>query len=336
MSWLGLDIGGANLKIADHGTFAHAVRFALWRHPDRLGRALADLLSVSPHADSLAITMTGELADCFASKADGVRHILQAVSHAAPKLLVRVYLTDGRFVSLEEAAQQPHRAAASNWHALARFASRLFPSRLGLVLDVGSTTTDMIPVCNGQPLVARADDTSRLMEGTLVYSGVLRSPVCALAHEVRYRGSVCPLAQEIFAHTRDVYVLLGQLDEDPDDCETADGQPLTRAAARLRLARSVCADGTNFHGRDAAAMAQELAAAQQAQLLARLRLVLDRLSTAPASIVLCGQGEFLARQVLQQVGLSAEVLSLSEQIGERSSRCAPAHAVAALAWEEHG
>ena len=75
MSCLGLDIGGANLKAANLDGWAKSVPFALWRDPNGLVSALQDLIAAAPPADQLAITMTGELCDCFQTNAEGVRHI---------------------------------------------------------------------------------------------------------------------------------------------------------------------------------------------------------------------------------------------------------------------
>src|SRR5437763_6925264 len=123
MSWLGLDIGGANLKAADGRGWARSVPFALWREPHRLADALRTLIACGPVAERLAVTMTGELCDCFCSKAEGVRHILGTVESVAQEREVLVYLVDGRFVTIGEATASPHLTAASNWHALANFAS---------------------------------------------------------------------------------------------------------------------------------------------------------------------------------------------------------------------
>src|SRR3990172_4014916 len=103
MTWLGLDIGGANLKAADGRGWAHSVPFALWRDPDGLAGALSELAATAPGSERWAVTMTGELCDCFRTKADGVRHILAAVEMAAGPRDVVVYLVDGRLVSVDEA-----------------------------------------------------------------------------------------------------------------------------------------------------------------------------------------------------------------------------------------
>ncbi len=190
--------------------------------------------------------MTGELADCFASKAEGVKFILQAVHEAADGRHTRVYLVDGTLVSLNVALTRPLLAASSNWHALGRFCGRFAAHRPAWLIDIGSTTVDFIPLLDGLPVVAGTTDMDRLLAGQLVYTGIERSPVCALVQTFPYRGQECPVAQEVFATTRDVYLLLGDLPESPDDRHTADHQPATRDAACRRMARMLSANETQF------------------------------------------------------------------------------------------
>ena len=83
MTCLGLDIGGANLKAADGRGWAKSVSFPLWRDPHGLAGALDALVQNAPVSERLAVTMTGELCDCFSSKIEGVRHILAAVDQLA-------------------------------------------------------------------------------------------------------------------------------------------------------------------------------------------------------------------------------------------------------------
>src|SRR5580698_2724184 len=101
---IGLDIGGANLKAATAAGDARSRPFELWKHPDRLGPALIDLLDgwTPTH---LAVTMTGELCDCFETKRDGVCRILAAVEKAFPAIPIGVWSTAGRFVTVAEARQ---------------------------------------------------------------------------------------------------------------------------------------------------------------------------------------------------------------------------------------
>ncbi|HVW36381.1 MAG TPA: hydantoinase/oxoprolinase family protein, partial [Pirellulales bacterium] len=127
MRLLALDIGGANLKAADGLGYAASQYFPLWQKPGELSAALAGLIAAAPQADRFVATMTGELADCFATKAEGVSAILAALVAAAEPRELLVYLTDGSFVAPKYAGERPLLAAASNWHALASFAGRFAP-----------------------------------------------------------------------------------------------------------------------------------------------------------------------------------------------------------------
>lgn len=336
MNWLALDIGGANLKLADGKGYADFRPFALWREPENLAHQLRTLISEAPPCDHLAATMTGELADCFATKSDGVRFILEALKEAADGRHTRIYLTDGAMVAPQMAMTNPELAAASNWHALAAFASRYVKQETGLLIDIGSTTCDLIPLADGRPVISGITDTARLLSGELVYTGVERSPVFGLADTVPYRGQACPMAQELFATSLDVYLILGDLPEQPENTHSADGRPATRQAARDRLARSVCADRQSFNDQDSRDVAVALAHSQQDRICRAARGVLDAQPLPLSTVVLSGQGEFLARRVADQFDFSPKCVSLTEELGPEISRCGPAHALAVLAREAAG
>src|SRR4051812_9901718 len=96
---LGLDVGGANLKaarLASPDVDCLTQPFALWRNPSGLGAALLDLVRFFSPVDELAVTMTGELCDCFATRREGVRHILASIASVAGGRPVRVWTTEGR------------------------------------------------------------------------------------------------------------------------------------------------------------------------------------------------------------------------------------------------
>lgn len=333
---LALDIGGANLKAADGLGFAASQFFPLWQQPGELSAALARLIASAPAADRIVATMTGELADCFATKAEGVAAIVKSLSESAAGRETLIYLTDGTFVSPPAALERPLAAAASNWHALARFAGRFAAHGAGLLIDIGSTTCDVIPLVDGRLIAAGATDPERLAAGELIYTGVVRSPVCAVAAALPWRGKQTPTAHELFATTWDAYLTLSELPEEPDCTQTADGRPATKAAARDRLARAICADRTMFDEADALAAAIAIARAQLAKIAVAAQGVLRSLPAPPSTVVISGQGEFLARQLLDRMRLAAAVVSLGEQLGAQLSRAAPAHALAVLAREAGG
>ena len=140
----------------------------------------ARLIAEMPSADLLAVTMTGELCDCFESKRQGVNAILDAVEAAAHGKPVRVWRTDGRFMDLTDVRRNPLMAAAANWLALATFAGGYVPKGPALLIDVGSTTTDIVALQDGRPMPIARTDPERLHSGELVYTGVRRTPLCAI------------------------------------------------------------------------------------------------------------------------------------------------------------
>src|SRR5262245_32829782 len=180
---LGFDIGGANTKAAHSGGACLSRSFALWQDPEGLALRLVlrELRAALPPASELAVTMTGELCDCFASKREGISRILDAVADVAGDTPVGVWRTDGSLVDRVTAQSgDALLVAAANWHALATWASRLVPAGPALLLDIGSTTTDIIPLSDGVPVMAGHTDPERLRCGELVYTGVRRTPVCAV------------------------------------------------------------------------------------------------------------------------------------------------------------
>jgi probable H4MPT-linked C1 transfer pathway protein len=315
-SVLGLDIGGANLKAA-HSNGAACLRpFDLWKDPAGLSGALRDLLRDMPTADLLAVTMTGELCDCFVSKREGVHAILEAVEAGAGPTPVRVWSTAGKFVSVNVARSEPLHVAAGNWHALATFAGRFAPDGPALLIDVGSTTTDIIPLRDGRPVPLGRTDPERLRTGELVYTGVRRTPLCALLDGIG--------AAEFFATALDVYLVLGMLPDDPSDRRTADGRPATRDAAHARLARMLCADLETSTKEERLALAARIHERQ----LRLLREAVGKVAALPRTVILSGSGEFLAQELVPPGSL---IVSLGERLGPDRSQAACAYALAVLA-----
>lgn len=326
-AWIGLDVGGANLKAADGRGESVSAPFDLWRRPAELPGALCDLLS--PFDDvPIAATLTGELADCYATKAEGVRAILDAIVEAAGGRPVRVATVDDRWLTPNEAEGSPRLVAAANWRVAARLVSRAFRGESGVWIDVGSTTTDVIPLGRGLVGARGVTDTERLLNGELVYTGVRRTPVCAVVGALPYRGGDCPVASEWFATTADAWLLLGQFDADPANTDTADGRPFTPAASEARLARCLCADAEVFDSEDALITARAIADAQIALLRNAVRQAANNAEHAFVS----GEGGFLARRALEG---TLPIHSLQTLLGSQADHL-PAHGAAVLASAELG
>jgi len=331
---LGWDVGGAYVKAAvvEAAAGTRRVRaasrpFEIWRDKHALPDVLRALAAELPPPDMVAVTMTAELSDVFRTTREGVNFVLDAVL-AVSRAPVRVFTTQGGFVEPDVARARPLDAAASNWMATAQLVGRFVPE--ALLVDIGSTTTDIIPVTGGRVTAIGRTDPERLVAGELLYTGALRTNIAAIVRRVPLWGGECPVASELFAISGDVHVLLGPLRADDYTCPTPDGRPPTPEFAAERLARVVCADGDMLAAADIHAIAEAVAEAQVAEIASALRAGARRLPR-PAPVIATGLGSFLARRAADRIGMPVE--DLADVLEADVGTVAPAAAVAWLALD---
>ncbi len=309
----GWDIGGVHIKAARAVVRGGALKerrvtvrpFEVWRAPDDLAemlRAVADQLGVTD-GDPMAVTMTAELSDVFRTRRDGVTHVLDSVRRAFPHSGPQALSVRGELVPLDEALTRPLDFAATNWVAAALYAARFV--RDCLLVDVGSTTTDIIPVRDARLACEGRNDTARLASGELVYTGVVRSNPNTLAGMVPLRGRWCRVAGESFTLMADVYLALARLPESAYTCPTPDGRAKTREAALARLARLVCADAEQLDEEELLKVACFLAERQVRLVIDGLVQVLSRLEYGYGlPVVTAGAGAFLAAAAARRLRLT--------------------------------
>ena len=173
-SILAIDIGGANLKVCycapGSKRKVFTIHFEMSHHVDELFDAIKLITRQIPDKPDLwLITMTGELCDCFINRKQGVQRILGAVSAVAGDTPVKVWSMMGQFVEVDCALEDIDSIASANWHAQATWISQKYPQQKILLLDMGSTTTDFIPILHGTIKAAGRTDASRLEHGELFY-----------------------------------------------------------------------------------------------------------------------------------------------------------------------
>ena len=329
-SIVGWDIGGVNTKVARVvGTDVVASRvrpFAIERDRAGLAPLLRELARAAEAeaADVHAVTMTAELSQVFRTKRDGVAFLLDAVDAAFPGACVRVYTVDGRFVSSDVARREPLAVAGANWAATARLVARTHPDCV--LVDIGSTTTDVIPIVGSEVVARGRTDPERLREGELIYTGALRTPVEAITPVVELDGRPTGVSAEGFAIAADVHLWLGAIAAEDYTCPTPDGRPATRAYAAERLARVVCADRDMLDDAAIDAIAAGVADRQVDRVAAALDAVRRRHPGLQLAVV-TGLGEFIAVRAARRAGFG--VASLAGLLGP-AARHAPAAAVALL------
>ena len=325
-----MDIGGANTKAAwlDGGALRTVSRpFEVWRDREALAAVLravvAEVGAGGPHA--VAITMTAELSDAFRTKREGVAFVLDAAEDALGADNLSVLTTAGELVSLGEARARPWDVAAANWVATALAVADVH--RDALLIDVGSTTADVVPIADGRVAATARNDLDRLLAGELVYTGALRTNLAAIAPRVPVRGAWCPVSSEQFAISADVHVLLGHLAPEAYDCPTPDGRAPTKEHARERIARLVCSDVEQLDDDEIAAIAVFLHGEQVRQLEEAARRV-EQAVPPTAPVVAVGSGAFLAREVAARLG--RPIADGPAAWGVSGGEVAPAAALAAL------
>ena len=265
---IGWDVGGAHLKAAllersgpaHGGPVVRAVRQCacpLWQGLDHLESALADLLEGWPEARSAdhAVTMTGELVDAFEHREAGVKAITDTLQAALLPFdgSMKVYagpLAEAggvEWIAPDAVGEHWERIASANWRATAQAVAACIDE--ALLVDIGSTTTDLVAVRQGRVVTRSLTDLDRLRTGELVYVGVVRTPLCSLGAQVPWDGGPpVNVMNEFFATTADVYRLLGELDPEHDQYPPADGGDKSLDATRRRLARMIgldARDGSN-------------------------------------------------------------------------------------------
>ena len=335
---IGWDVGGAHLKgaRAEDGRIVAALQIAspLWLGVSRLDEAFRAARVELGAADSYAATMTGDLSMAFPSRAEGVAALAKLIAATLAPGRVRFYAGRAGFAPPE--AVEPHAGdiASANWRASAELVARF--CRDALLIDMGSTTTDIIPIRAGLVAARGYSDAERLVSGELVYAGLVRSLVFASADRAPVNGAWTPLMNDDFANMADVRRILGDLPEGADVQATTDGRDKSVSSSRGRLARMVGRDAREMDDAAWFGLAQWFAERQlrdiadaAAQVLSGARLD----SNAP--IVAAGFGGEMLRELSRRLGRRhvhfGDIVGATPEAREAAAHFAPAAAIAILA-----
>lgn len=248
MKIAGLDIGGATTDLAvvefsDSGDIKN-IRvdyeyLPMWMEKENLGNVIKNMLgSDFNDLDALGVSMTAELVDAYATKREGVLDIVQKTRELSD--IEMGFVGQSGILEPKEVLGKPLEVAAANWIATAPLAAMISPDCI--LVDTGSTTTDIIPIKDGQECARGRSDLERLATGELVYTGLLRTNVATLVDRVPLQDIWVRVASELFAITADVQVVLKNIGEKEYSCPTPDGSGESRTECMQRMARLVCSD----------------------------------------------------------------------------------------------
>lgn len=328
----GYDVGGAHLKVArvENARVAAVEQYpcALWKGLDQLDAALRAASHITRGADCHAVTMTGELCELFATRHDGV---LALTSHLALALgpKVQFFLGLKNFGDAVTAAAQTSDVASTNFLSTAKLIASLRPK--ALLIDMGSTTTDIIACDRPQGL----SDAERLQTGELVYTGFTRTAVPSITTRGVLAGQWQGLARDTFATMADVRRVLGELTEDVDQHETADGRGKSLEESLARLARGFGRDAEMRHLPAWRVAAAHIREEQLRSIHDGALHVLSRPGLEITNVVAAGIGAPVAGEIARRLGLTCtdfgQMIGADEKCRLSATRYAPAVAVALLA-----
>jgi probable H4MPT-linked C1 transfer pathway protein len=338
---LGYDIGGANTKAAFISAKNGKVRdvrvaveyFPVWKEPEKLPSVLLTLKQrlSADRLDALGVTMTAELSDAYQTKREGVHHIIGCVKQAFPDVPIYVLNTDSKLESVDVAIREPLGVAAANWAATGWLVAQYLNDCV--VVDVGSTSTSIIPIANGQVAASGKTDLEKLMCGELIYTGSLRTNVTAIVHSISIRNVVAGVASELFAASGDVHLVLGNISVEDYTSETADGRGKTVPEASARLARVVCADTEMLTKQEIINIAKYIYSEQVKQVgagLAKVYTNIKQRALGKVPVAITGLGkDFLARKAAESINADA-IVDLSTLVQTEAVLATPAFGVALM------
>jgi probable H4MPT-linked C1 transfer pathway protein len=339
---LGLDIGGANTKAAFLKTQDGTVKelrtsveyFPIWKSgKEQLPRVLEKLKKglVDSALDGVGVTITAELSDAYMTKKEGIHHVLACITEVFGEAPMFVLDVEANLLLVKDARSEPLEVASANWAATGWMISQLIKNCI--VVDVGSTTTSIIPVIKGKIAAEGRTDLEKLQNGELVYSGSLRTNVAAIVNGIPVQGRVAHVSSELFAQSGDVHLILGNIREEEYTAETCDGRGKTRREAMARLARVVCADTDMLTEQEIVEMAKFVYYKQVEHISGGLKLVRERIKTSLQEkivVVVTGLGRnFLARKAAENAGFK-DIIDMKEHLGAEASVVSPSVGVALM------
>lgn len=340
-TYIGWDIGGAHLKMAsiDHDgsvNFANQLATPLWKGLDKLENAMSEMHNqITEDPVIHAITMTAELADIFKDRATGVKELTGFLGNHFANEVFQLYAGNSGLIKADEANSYITDIASANWHATASFVAQTINQ--GVLIDIGSTTTDIVPFASGRLRNTAYTDHERLRDNELVYTGIIRTPVMAIVNKIYFNGQWQNIAAEHFSTMADVYRLTGELNEQDDMMPTADGAGKALCDSERRLARMIGLDlegENNIH--PFIEISRHIADSHLEIVNESLLKVLSRADSKRIDcLVGAGAGSFLVRKLASKNNLKyidfTDLLSYPGQEEHNVLTCAAAVSVAQIA-----
>lgn len=310
MKIMGLDIGGANtdcaiIELNDENNQIKSIKkskkyLPMWIKNDKLNECLQDLSKEDIDSiDIICVSMTAELSDAYETKIEGVLDISKKVHDTFSDKIIKFVTFEG-LKTYEEIQENPLIAAAANWIGTANAIKHI--KNNCIFMDMGTTTTDIIPLINKEN-VAKHTDVERLGSGELVYTGMLRTNLATIVHEIPINNINTTVSSELFTITADIHRILGHITQEEYTCDTPDKKGKDIVSCKRRLCRLVCADLDSLSDDTIEDMANYIYEKQIYQVTKGLIKVVEKTGLDTVVISDFGHGN-ICKKAAKQLGLN--------------------------------
>ena len=295
MKIIGWDIGGAHIKVAEidfkkKKTKTEQIYSPIWKNINNLKKSIKLIKKKFKKSDYHAITMTAELSDIFLNRMHGSKYIVKLSSKILEEKKIFFY-SKKNFIKKKVALKNASSLNSLNWHATANFISNFFPNCI--LVDIGSTTTDIIPIKNKKIIAKGNNDNQRLKANELIYLGVLRSPI----HAVEKKKN---LIYENFANLSDVYRVLNKIPKKLDLLPTQDNKSKNKHDSARRIARIFGKDYKKTDFLKWKKIASQIEKKQKKILKKSVNKIEKRNFKKKIPIIGAGVGEFLLHDIFKK------------------------------------
>ncbi len=300
MKIVGWDIGGANLKASiinfkNYKIKSNQIYCPIWLNIDNLRKSIISIKNNFGNCDYHAVTMTAELVDIFKNKKKGVKKIIELFCKIFPEKKVFFYSINENFLKRKDAILNTDNISSMNWHASASFISKYIKNCI--LVDIGSSTTDIVPIKNKKIVVKGFNDSERLSNGELIYSGVLRTPITSIVKNLHLKKKKHILIQENFADIADVYRILNKLPKNMDLISTQDKKPKNPVASARRIARLLAKDYKDEKFKDWKKISIEIENTQKKIFRNAIEKIKKKFFKKNIPIIGLGVGSFLIKEI---------------------------------------
>ena len=332
ISYLGIDIGGANLKIIGVNENKQIVYVdysscKIWNNQSYLDKKLLKLNRIKTKKKiKCGITMSAELCDCFKNREFGAKQIFKSCENL---------IFDCFFYSKSKSSflkkDSYSNIISMNWHSIGRFLKKRIKN--AIVIDFGTTTTDFIIIKKGRILNKNYDDFSRLNNNELLYTGFTRTPIFGISQQIRIQGKLLNIIPEFFSDSADVNKIIGQLNTSIDIDKTADGLNRSYFNSSRRISRSFGFDYKKSKRSLIKKICIELSSIQINKVFANLLKIQKKFSVQDFPIILSGVGQEVVNKFLKKRGVKTikfENFLIPSKLNKEASSHAPAVSIALL------